>query len=60
MSDHCITMKLVRIYPEYDIYDDELNLNIMTEHKSIILTIGAIISILTIPIIIWEYVKCPQ
>lgn len=58
MSEYYITMKPMRIYPNYDIYDGEINMdfNIMPMHKSVITTIGIIVIIIMTPFILWEYI----
>lgn len=57
MSDHYIYIKNQSTFLD-DNYLDDCNLNIMPEHKSLLLTIGTIITIISIPIVIWKIISC--
>lgn len=56
---HCITMFPTRLYPEYDFYNGDIDINWdeMSSHKKIFLTITVFIIISLTPLLLYINIK---
>ncbi len=59
-KDHCILMNPIKLYPQYDYYrgDVDLECDNLPSHKRVILTIGFAVFSITVAIITMQYFQC--